>query len=275
MRRADDEHVEKVMDLLELWLQQQCAVSVQGERKYPDRLERSEKACDSILTTAPVPTAVELTYIESFPGQREDDARFMKVLGAIEPEVEGRLDGSLGITIPIRSIKTGRSWDKARAELTKKILEEHRQLPFSRRVIWIVDGLEFRVMRMRKEGGGGRLMAMRSIDVDMKVEQDKVIADALSKKRIKLVREKEAGLKTMLVLEVDDFVLQSVHGLHAAFRRVTKDRPVPGVDDVILVRTAFSPWCVKPLQLGGMVLQESRNAWPTDPVYPSLDTAPI
>lgn len=275
MRRADDGHVEKVMELLELWLRQQRAVVIEGARRYPDRVERGEKACDAILATVPVLTAVELTYIESFSGQREDDARFMKILGSIEPEVAGRLDGSLDITVPIRSILPGSPWEKTRVALTRKILEEHQQLPFSRPVTWTVDGIEFRVIRMRRTGGGGRLMAMRSIDVDIKVEQDAVIASALKKKRVKLTPQKAAGLRTALVLEVDDFALQSLSGLQAAFRRVTADRPVEDVDDVFLIRTAFSPWCVKPLQLDGRVLQKSRSAWPTDPMYPSLDNPPL
>ncbi len=81
--------------------------------RWPDKekLKPGERACDAYAEALEVRAlAIEHTKIETFRNQKQDSARFMKVIGVLEQELKDSFPYDLRLTTPTFGIQTGIAW---------------------------------------------------------------------------------------------------------------------------------------------------------------------
>lgn len=245
-----------------------CLVGFPDEDKADER----QGGCDAILEGKHDRFAVEVTRIDSFLGQRSDDARFQKVMGDLEQRV-GTIKDWVEITIDVGAIPTGHDWGKLSLGIEEWLLGHLQDLPYDRAVPVDILGIPF-VVRIRREHGRGqgRLVVARHAPVEIEEQRSAVIKRALEEKRSILSYYKSKGFSTLLLLESHDVALANRGLICDAFKKVSPlELCANAIDDVYLIETDTSPWAISPLKIGPQIFDEPSPEWPDAPGYPYTD----
>jgi hypothetical protein len=113
--------------------------------RWPDKEERNKRACDAYAESFGLqPLAIEHTNIESFRRQKEDSARFSKVIGILETELKHVFPYDVHLIIPTFGIQTGTDWNNITNILGAWLLTNVSTLPFGY-AYHHIDGVPFRV----------------------------------------------------------------------------------------------------------------------------------
>lgn len=127
----------------------------------PDRVNRRSKEIDAYAQGSDrPPLAIEHTSIESFTGQKLDSARFVKVLGPLERELEGRFDFGLDLTIRVAAIATGVNWTVIRETTKAWLCKNAQDLPFGRSR-YSIPGVSFELLIVKHRDTPGRVLTAR------------------------------------------------------------------------------------------------------------------
>jgi len=160
MKRADDDHVEEVIDCVRLHLQQRDGVQLR-KTASPDREERNEKACDALLEGHGRRYAVEHTTLDSYEGQRGDTARFDAAFGPLDERFRDQLPYDLEIAVPVHSL-IGRNWGEIRAAVERYIVGASASvLPYDHPEYVAVDGVPVKLLVCRRQSARGTLFLAR------------------------------------------------------------------------------------------------------------------
>src|SRR5919198_130532 len=98
--------------------------------RWPDKEERNQRACDAYAEALErQPLAIEHTNIETFRQQKQDSARFLKVCGVLETELENAFPYDVHLIIPIFGIQTGTDWNTITNTLRSWLITSVNALP--------------------------------------------------------------------------------------------------------------------------------------------------
>lgn len=233
----------------------------------PDKVERSNKAIDSIFRCGKERIALEHTFLESYPSQTEYDLRFNEFVLPLQKQLEGKMPpGRYTISFyPEDIVKI----EKAKKEDCRKALLK-----------WIVDnaqvlskadtpgargnaireypvGIPFEVIMQHWARRGSKVWFARHCPRSLNEESRERLITAIAKKCPKLADEKGDNTKTVLVLEKNDIALGNREEI---MKMVKGEIPLLGEnapDAVVLVEIEEDDeWLVSLLMEGGKYMSE-------------------
>lgn len=215
--------------------------------QWPDKAERTQRACDAyaVDTGGAKPLAIEHTRVESFHQQLQDSARFTKVCGALETELNAQFAGRVTLVIPTFGIQPKQDWNGIKGKLREWLEANVPTLPDGYKE-YRIPGVPFAVGIWKKAGGGGRFSVARSAPPsrDDNEELSQIVANALKDKNEQLERYISSGAVTILLLETDDIALMNHVLLYKAFFKASKGISARNISQVWMVETIESEdWC--------------------------------
>jgi hypothetical protein len=210
--------------------------------RWPDKEERNQRACDAYAeAVAGKSLAIEHTKIETFRRQKQDSARFLKICGALETELNTVFPHDVSLLIPTFGIQTGTDWKRLRDTLRAWLLAQVSTLPFGHSNHQ-VDGVPFRITiwKGRKYARGFGVARMAPPCLDTNDELIEIVAAALNNKNDQLQKYRTNGDETLLILETDDIALMNHVLLYEAFLQASACTPTPNIDQVWMAQTIDS-----------------------------------
>ncbi len=225
--------------------------------------------------------AIEHTQIEAFPGQIRADTEHGRLIEPVTAEVSGTLPGPAHyeLLFPIDThlgVKTAEldhrrrvliAWIRAKAQYLyeknlHKLLRDHNTPHFLDCIEAKLPGFHYAVrlcVRPSRSGSEpGTLRSARYAPNGEELEASRAdrLRQALRRKCPKLMRCKEGGARTALVLESDDLALTN-HVLvgEPLVRLLAECADLP--DEIYLVETDLDPWTVHCMKL-------NTECWPME-----------
>ena len=270
MKRSDDLHVDTVIALLRLYLEQREGQEI-PRTSSPDREIRAGKACDAILKGGGVSYAVEHTSLDSYLRQRLDTARFREVLASLEQRLEGKFPDHVDVDVPVHAIPTGIDWQELSRLIESWIVTNLNRLPYDQRVEVQIPDVPFALgVRRERAAGPGSLFGMRVAPADLREQRVYVLAEGIRAKTEVLSQYKAQAFRTVLIIETDDITLSDRSTICEDFQKAVKIQEPAAIDDILLIETDTQPWCVTPLKVGNEVMITTNPSWPSAPGYPCL-----
>jgi len=138
-----------------------CSVmeKVEGHRvrviSNPDRANRGRPGCDAILSRGNRQCAVEHEIVESFRGQKEDDARFREVILPVESALASAFpEDDVSVVVPVGAIPSKTQWTAISRGLADGLIRELPGLPYNTPRNLALDGVPFRTIAVRRRPFG-------------------------------------------------------------------------------------------------------------------------
>jgi hypothetical protein len=223
--------------------------------RKPDREEGG--GCDAIIEKSGKQQAVEHTRLESFKGQRADDAVFNKVI--VPLETDGEIprkfpDSYVEIVVPVRAVPKGLSRNKLRRRLAEGVIKHIASAPVDGKLRSVqVEGVSFHLGISRsKVSQNPRCIVMRSVPDDMARELEEVLSETLKQKDLQLVSYARDGYEPALVIDNDDVALLNRHSVGDAYQRAVSREPLKHIKDVFVADTGHGEMWFYPLRLAGV-----------------------
>ncbi len=221
----------------------ECLGSDYRITRWPDRDNRRSREIDAYAEEdGRCPLAIEHTNVESFRNQKLDSARFVKVIGTLETELAGFFRFGISLAVRVGAIQPGTDWIGVRAGIKIWLLQNANALPYGtcRPEIQTVP---FPLTVSKERDNAGKIWVSRFAPpkVQIQVESALALAAALHHKYEQLNSYREAGAKTVLILESDDIALVNHGLLYAAFVVAAQCVPTPAIDQVWMARTYVCP----------------------------------
>lgn len=270
VKRSDDDHVDRVIDVVRIHLQQRKGEGI-TRTKSPDREMRTAKACDAILEGGGIRYAVEHTSLDSYLRQRLDSARFREVLGTLERRLKERLSDHIDVDVPVHAVPARIDWQELSRLIESWIVTNLNRLPYDQRVEVQISGVPFALgVRRERAAGPGSLFGMRVAPADLREQRVQVLIERIQAKSAVLSGYKRQAFRTVLIIESDDVALTNREEICEDFQEAVKAQQPADIDDAFLVETDTQPWCLTPLKIGEEIMLAAQPSWPTAPGYPLL-----
>ena len=270
MNRSDDAHVDEVIALLRMYLEQREGQNI-IRTSSPDREVRTTKACDAILEGGGISYAVEHTSLDSYLRQRLDTARFRRVLASLEQRLREKLPDHVEVDVPVHAIPAGIDWQVLSRLIESWIVTNLDRLPYDQRVEVQIPGVPFALgVRRERAAGPGSLFGMRVAPADLRDQRSQVLAERIHAKSEVLSHYKVQDYRAVLIIETDDIALSDRSTICEDFQKAVKIQEPSAIDDVFLIETDTKPWCVTPLKVGKVLMVTANPSWPSAPGYPDL-----
>lgn len=173
---------------------------------WPDKVNRLKEDIDAIAEGSGIQIAIEHTSINTVPKQREDSARFMKVLGGLGAELCIKVTDRIRVTVDFYSVPNKISWSKLRQTLKDWLEKKIPALP-NGSDYYDIPGLPFKA-HINKQASEKPSFRVARFDPKDETLSER-IADSIMRKTQKLVPYKEQGFKTILLIENDDIGLMN------------------------------------------------------------------
>lgn len=209
---------------------------------WPDRVERSQRACDAYAEALGVrPLAIEHTNVETFRKQKQDSARFLEVCGVLETELRDAFPYNVRLSIPTFAIQTGTDWSSIRDTLREWLRTQVNDLPVGR-TDHQVKGVPFRITLRKEDRLSRGFDVARTVPPSLETDDEltEIVTAALSNKNDQLQRYRANGDETVLILETDDIALINPGDLYKAFLQASACVPMSNIDQVWMAQT-FNP----------------------------------
>lgn len=224
--------------------------------EYPDQVNSGKGGCDAIIERGERHFALEHTTIDSYLGQRLDDARFRKfILFPLETAVRSKFrDSWVEIVVPASALSHGADWQEITASLQKSCLDAVGSMPFSDDCSQFQFlGVPFPVAITRHEDRDAPdCYVLRQEPKDL---EDQLRADmerAIRDKANQLTPYRKDGLPTILILDYDN-ALVNRRSLADAFAKAAKSQDCSGLDEVFIAEASHNPIWFFPVKLGGRI----------------------
>lgn len=237
-----------------------------------EETDQQHRPCDAILEGGGTRFAVELTTIDSYVGQRSDDARFRTVMGAMEKRI-GTIPDWTEVIIDVGAIPTGYDWGELSLRIQEWLLPRLQELPYETLVHLDIPDIPFSIcVRRERLEGPAAIVVMRRAPFNLEKQRAAVIKSALEDKRSVMGRYKQNGFTTILLLERYDLALANRHSICDTFKEVSPlELCADAIDDVYLIETPTRPWAISPLKIGLQIFVAPSPEWPDAPGYPFLN----
>lgn len=229
----------------------------------PDRVHHGKGGCDAIILRGDREEALEHTTVDSYKGQREDDARFTRVVVPIEESIRKAFpDSYIWVSVPVHVIPNGmtsKQLEIACIEIIKKVPADGQMkvytspnIPFSIRIrnVPSPQNPDCHVMRLTPQ--------------KQKAELLENMISLLIKKNKQLKPYKEKGLPTILLLDSDDPSLVSADSLAESLAQAVLQYDPTYIDQIYIVEADRNPIWYLPVKLGERVypnLPEYKECW--------------
>jgi hypothetical protein len=199
---------------------------------WPERQNRSTRDIEAIAG----PFAIEHTSIDTIPGQRRDNARFVICIESLVDDFKGAFPFRLRVTVPYDVTTPGRDLPAVKEAMRTWLRTEPAALPEGHHTINSA-GTPFTFQVWKRSAGRPGLLFLR-FDPN-----DKTLAararTLLDRKAAKLRPYQEAGKTTVLLVESEDIALMHVgkllHAISSAYGRLPD-----GVDQLWYVDTSIA-----------------------------------
>ena len=164
------------------------------------------------------PFAIEHTSIDTLPNQRRNSARFMKVLGDLEQELNPLpFKFNLVVSIEYNAITTGQDWSGIKQALRSWILEESPLLKDGHHVLNNIPGIPFSIHVNKEATEFPRRISFSRFDLDDCTLPCR-IKELFDRKAKKLAKYQACGKTTVLLIESYDAALMHESKLVTAIR---------------------------------------------------------
>ena len=206
--------------------------------RHPDEEERNGRACDAYAEAhGEAPIALEHTLVQTYVVQKRTDAEFMRVIGVLEAELKDHFPFRLTLTVPQFAVQKGQSWEKITGAI-KAWLLSGPTIAAGRSEVTI-PGVPFPVRLWRDDLSAPKFLVGRWEDPSLDVEKElvEIMVAALADKDDQLARYKQAGDRTLLLLESDDIVFTNPVDLYRAFLEAWNCCAPTSIDQVWLATT--------------------------------------
>jgi hypothetical protein len=225
----------KVIEVLRLHVCKTFGEPIQHE-SYPEeiRVYQGERPCDATWRGPREGYAVEHTTIDSFVGQRHDDARFHKLMGTLEKKWSNHPDDWLEIAIDVTAIPTGVDWGSLSNQIQAWLIQNVPSLPCECQSIVKIPNVPIDLHICREKlPGQGRVIVARLKPGNLSEQRIAVIRNALDKKTEVLRQYKNRGDETVLLIESSDCVLSNREIIFKDLRNAYRPEPDSPVLDQI------------------------------------------
>lgn len=186
--------------------------------RHPDEEDRNGRACDAYAeASGETSIALEHTLVQTYAVQKRTDAEFTRAIGVLEAELKDQFPFRLTLTVPQFAIQKGQSWERI-TQAIKTWSLSGPAIPEGRSEV-TMPGVPFQVRLWRDNFLAPKFLVGRWEDSSLDVKQELVemMAAALADKGEQLAQYKQAGDRTLLVLESDDIVFTNRVDLYRAF----------------------------------------------------------
>lgn len=221
----------------------------------PDRESQGTGGCEAIIRRGGTLHALEHKTVDTFPGQREDSARFRQVVVPVEEAINQTFpDSAVEITVPIGAVPAGQPWGKLTASLISGCKDAVGALKFGERSEVNLPGVPFpvRISRHRKSADPNCLV-MRFAPDDVVGELARVLPDVIKKANQQLASYKKDGYPTILLLDTDDFVLITRPQVAEALAQITPVTDLTAIDEVFIAESYRRPVWIYPVKISSRV----------------------
>ena len=210
-----------VIDEFVAYLEKNGHPGLKVERR-PEIENRESADIDAIAG----PFAIEHTSIDTLPNQRRNNARFMKVIGDLENELNP-LPFNLEVSIEYDAITKGQDWPAIKQALKGWINQDVPRINDGSHLIGGIPGIPFKLNVHKELCSPGRLFSKRNIPDDCTLPSR--IKELFDKKAEKLTKYQESGKITILLIESYDWALMNEQKMVAAIRNAYRDGLPAGV----------------------------------------------
>jgi hypothetical protein len=236
-----------------------CALLTRAEHRpvsiseTPDCANQGRSGCDALIDRGGVVCAAEHTSLNSFHGQRHDDAAFGQVIRPLEEAIRARRPGwEVIVGVPVRALPTERTWREALPALREVFLSEIESLVDGERRMVTVGNPPFEtVLTCRRTPGATTCFVMRLVPDDLARQLADRMADRLRAKRQQLHPYFDRGMATILLIESDDVALTNRHNLAEAFAIAARRATTDSISEVYIAQSSRTPIWFYPVKLDG------------------------
>ncbi len=201
-----------VIDEFVAYLEKNGHPGLKVERR-PEVENRESADIDAIAG----PFAIEHTSIDTLPNQRGNNARFMKVLGDLEQELNPLpFKFNLFISIEYDAITKGQDWSAIKKALKGWITQDAPRIKDGFHFIDSIPGIPFKLNVYKEPCSPGRLYSKRNIPGDCTLPSR--IKELFEKKAEKLSYYQGCGKTTILLIESYDAALMNEPKMVTAIR---------------------------------------------------------
>jgi len=215
-----------------------------------DAVVRDRPAVEAIYHTPTARFAVEHTRIESFPNQIAEGKVFVRLLGPLEQELEGRLPGWFDLIVDVGAARSPADQHAAiRRALSQWIVAQAPALEPEERVgragrcdiTATPPGVPFAVTLHRDCDYESELHIAQCVVGDLQAMRRERIGQALDRKCPKLAAMREKGCAIVLIFEFNDISLGNRWKIADATVEELAGR-ADAPDIVFVARTSTRPW---------------------------------
>lgn len=190
----------------------------------PDRQRRSTQEVEELWASPIHQFAIEHTLLESFVGQLDDDAKFMKLFAPLEPLLVGRLPGTYVLQVEAGASSSVRArYQTVWLQIAERILEVSPSLDVGAVVALHVEALPFAPLFGRRDARGSKVIVRRRISEIESSRLDRV-RRALAQKCPKLANARGNDRISILALESNDIALANFNVVGLAVKQALLER---------------------------------------------------
>jgi hypothetical protein len=204
---------------------------------WPDKRNRTAPDVDALAESSNQRVAIEHTSIDSLPDQRQDNARFLEVLGNLEEELKGRFPLHVCVAIDFGAVPTGVEWSVIRHKLADWLLTNSTTFS-SEHTEYQIPGIPFVVEVWTRPGGPPGLFTARRAPANDNFSTR--LVPQLNEKVDKLENYKRKGYFTILLVESSDIALMSRGKLARAIEAAYSSGTFTCPDSIWYADTAIS-----------------------------------
>jgi hypothetical protein len=202
----------------------------------PDQEDRSAARVEELWESLTHRFAIEHTLLESFVGQTEDDAKFVKLIAPIESRLAGRLSGTYALSVAVGASTVARvPYGEAHNAICDAVLVAAATLQVGKSVRLQAPGLDFPIHLFRRTADGSKIFVRRWVS-DVEPSRLERARRALAAKSPKLQAARTDGRLSILALESNDIALANYQLVCRSVRAALKER-ADQPDLVIVVET--------------------------------------
>jgi len=181
--------------------------------------------------------AIEHTSIDTIHNQSRDSVWFIKAIGSLEKELDGKLPFRLILTLPYEGIKTGQNWENVKTVLQNWILNESFMLSEGSHIISGILGLPFDFRAKKNTNAkSGLILSRYSPDI---TDFTTRLRKHLDRKVAKLASYKEKDKTTLLLVESNDIAFMNDGVMWDSLKSAYPEGLPTGIDNVWFVHTSM------------------------------------
>jgi hypothetical protein len=215
--------------------------------RYPDNVNRTDPAIDLIAMGDVGAIAVEHTVLETFQGQITDNVRFQQLLGDMTDRIGVTLPtpGHYHLAVPVEAVAGIKPTDTVQEAIETWIRDKAATLPIPRippkeknSVAGVPPDAPLpMVLRRLHDGPQGVVWFLRATPEELAELSVLRAMTALQHKAKELEAYRSQGATTVLLLEIQDFVLTNAAAVATAVEEAARRFGGPLADLIVAVET--------------------------------------